>query len=110
MLQPRNVDVNQNGRVVRRMVVRRRTIDKHSNIFVNKNTTEKTHQLYHRVHFLRPLSTINLQETNGEKVLFIVNIFAQRNIEFLFEKLKYVFFRINNAIFRRADYYYNYNP
>ena len=26
MLQPRNVDVKQNGRVVRRMVVRRRTI------------------------------------------------------------------------------------
>ena len=26
MLQPRNVDIKQNGRVVRRMVVRRRTI------------------------------------------------------------------------------------
>ena len=68
MLQPRNVDVKQNGRVVRRIVVRRRniypntrnrreyqTIDKHSNIFVTENTNEKTHQLYHRVHFLRPL-------------------------------------------------------
>ena len=53
------------------------TIDKYSNFFVTKNTNEKTHHLYHRVHFVRPLSTINLQKTNGEKVLFIANVFAQ---------------------------------
>ena len=49
MLQPKNIDVKQNGRVVRRMVVRRQTIYpttqrrqeyqtmyKHFNIFITK--------------------------------------------------------------------------
>ena len=54
MLQPRNIDVRHNEKVVRRMVVRRqtiypttrcrreyKTIYKHLNIFVTKNTAEK---------------------------------------------------------------------